>query len=60
MNNLSEVEQYWNRIREHEGIKVNWHQMHPQSQVALIQSINLLIDVVNHEKQLQAMREAQD
>ena len=59
MNDLSEVEQYWNRIREHEGIKASWHQMYPQSQVALIQSINLLLSVIQQEKHLQALREAQ-
>jgi hypothetical protein len=44
---MSDVELYWSKIAERTGDPRTWQQLEPQLQVMVIQSINLLLSVLN-------------
>ena len=44
---MSEVEIYWEKIREKVGDNRTWNELSPNQQNAVIHSINLLISVLN-------------
>lgn len=46
MSNKSEVELYWQAIATKFGDNRQWHQLHPQEQHMVINSINMLLSVL--------------
>lgn len=44
---MSDVEKYWDAIRKHTGDTRSWNELHPNLQVMVIQSINMLLQVIN-------------
>lgn len=51
---MSEIEQYWQKIAAKAGVNITWHQLHPQMQMQVIESVNLLMHVLgqcqNHQQ----------
>ena len=45
---MSDVEKYWNAVRAKFGNNRAWQQLNPQEQMAVIQSINIMIAVLNN------------
>lgn len=46
----SEVEIYWEQVAKHFGIEVEFKELHPMLQMQVIESINLLLGVLNQIK----------
>ena len=44
---MSDIERYWNRIAEKANDPRKWYDLNPQQQMMVIQSVNLLIAVLN-------------
>jgi hypothetical protein len=47
---MSDVERYWDAIRKHTGDTRTWHNLHPQEQQMIMQSINLMMMVISNAK----------
>lgn len=47
MNNKSKVEEYWDKISKAHGDTRTWNELTPQQQNAVIQSVNILLAVLN-------------
>lgn len=47
MNHLSKVEQYWNKLAEMTNDPRSWHDLLPEYQHMIIQSLNLTVMVLN-------------
>ena len=45
---MSDVEVYWQTIATKANDPRSWHQLSAPEQMAIIQSINLLLSVINH------------
>lgn len=43
----SEVEQYWQAICNKSGVNKPWQSLHPQEQMIILQSINMLLSVLH-------------
>jgi hypothetical protein len=48
MQNKFEVEIYWDRIRSHTKDPRDWSMLNPNEQIAIIDSINLLLLVLQN------------
>lgn len=44
---MSDVEKYWEKISKAHGDTRTWHELTPQQQNAVIQSVNILLAVLN-------------
>lgn len=44
---MSYVEKYYEAIRIKYGSTRKWSELHPQEQMMIVQSINILLDVLN-------------
>lgn len=44
---MSDVEKYWDKISKAYGDNRTWHELTPQQQNAVIQSVNILLAVLN-------------
>jgi hypothetical protein len=53
---MSDIEIYWQRIAKAWGDNRSWNQLHPQEQIFVIQSVNMLLQVLkrNPEQNTQA------
>ena len=47
MNNKSKVEEYWDKISKAHGDTRSWNELTRQQQDAVIQSVNILLAVLN-------------
>lgn len=46
---MSEVEIYWKQICDKVGVNKPWSTLHPQEQMMIVQSINLLLQVLHRK-----------
>lgn len=47
---MSEVEKFYEAIRSKYGSSRKWNELHPQEQMLVLQSINMLLQVLNNQK----------
>lgn len=45
---MSDIEIYWQRIAKACGDNRLWNDLHPQEQMFVIQSVNMLLQVLKH------------
>lgn len=45
---MSDIEIYWQRIAKACGDNRSWNDLHPQEQMFVIQSVNMLLQVLKH------------
>ena len=50
---MSEIEQFWKAIAAKSGVTIQWSQLHPQMQMQVIESVNLLMHVLGQCQQAQ-------
>ena len=47
---MTDVELYWNKIANSCGDNRKWNQLHPVEQMRIVQSVNLLLSVLQPTK----------
>ena len=48
---MSDVEKFWEGIRKHTNDPRDWHMLHPQEQMAIVQAWNIILSVMNNYRQ---------
>ena len=46
---MSDVEKYYEAIRIKYGSTRKWNELHPQEQMLVLQSVNMLLQVLNNQ-----------
>ena len=47
---MSDVEKYWEAVRIKFGSTRKWSELHPQEQMLVLQSVNMLLQVLNNQQ----------
>ncbi len=45
---MSEVEMYYNKLRQHFPQSVDWKHLHPQQQMQFVQAVNVILSTMQN------------